>query len=100
MSSEYQDFESWRYNVTGNIINSIRGFAMMEGQSRPAAGSEDVLLIGQGRTRKGSCAARTLPRTTKNGAIDKKKPVMKFDDHFNGGFQFLEHMGPRSKEQY
>lgn len=62
-------------NVTEHNINAMRGFAVREGQPRP---TEDTRNAGRrGRTR---AASPCLPRRTRTGAINAKKPVTKFDD--------------------
>lgn len=69
-------------NVTGNIIDDMRGVAVMEDQSRRTEAAENA--GGRNRTR---AAAPCLLRMTTSGEIDDEKSVIKFDYDFDGGFQ-------------
>lgn len=69
-------------NITSNIINAMRGFTVTENRPRPAEHAKNAR--GQGRPRAG---VPYLLRATTSGAINDQKPVIKFDDGFDGGIQ-------------
>lgn len=73
--------------VPGNIINAMRGFAETKGRARQTEEIDTGINTGgRGPTR--TAAVACLLRATASGAVNVEKPVIKFDDHSDGDFQF------------
>lgn len=78
------------FSATVNVINAMTGFAEKEGQglARPVEKTDAGNTVGERSPNRAAAPCLLLVNTTTSGSINDEKPVLKFDDHFDGGFQF------------